>query len=424
MSLLRRSVLVALISVVAVVAAGVALELDSNGPPTDLALRTMATATPGEGAPVPRTAFVHARPDLDDELATSPVTTPTPAFSDADAPDVLQLQKDRGGKEHRGRGKDTLPPGWEPKVATPTPEVAPTPTVTILPTPTPTPRPTEPAPATPAPTATTPPTPTPTPTPTAVPPAPTATPTPGDRPIFSWSQSFDVAATGWGGLDRSALEAMFGRDTRYANGLDHVSIRNVGSETCLGVRYVPADNGSPRIEFPVLLEETDDMWLAYDLWLDDGWEPVRGGKLPGLAGGTSASGGNGGDGIEGWSARLMWGPDATLSVYAYHPDRPGGYGEWIPLGDGLTLQTGRWITITQHIWMNSDIGTANGGVEMFVDGVKMLERDMRWRATMDLGIDTFFFSTFYGGNSTSWSPVGTNYGCIDDVRISTSPLIG
>ncbi len=254
--------------------------------------------------------------------------------------------------------------------------------------------------------------------------APSRPAPPAPSGAFSWSTSFDgQGAADFGSVGKSGIAAALGRSVRYAVGMEDVGMRTVGGSSCLSFRYVPASNGSRRIEFPMPVGPADDLWLSYDLWLDEGWEPVRGGKLPGLAGGTSASGGNGGDGVVGFSARLMWGSDNALSVYAYYPDRPGTYGEWIGLGGGSTMSTGRWITITQHLWMNSAPDVADGGVQMFVNGAKLLDRgNMRWRATMGLNIDTLYFSTFYGGNDPSWAPVGTNSACIDNVRVSTSPL--
>ena len=52
-----------------------------------------------------------------------------------------------------------------------------------------------------------------------------------------------------------------------------------------------------------------------------------GGKLPGLAGGASCSGGQMCDGTNGWSARFMWRGGGKLILYLYDMLKTDKYGE-------------------------------------------------------------------------------------------------
>jgi hypothetical protein len=181
-------------------------------------------------------------------------------------------------------------------------------------------------------------------------------------------------------------------------------------------RYVPSQTGSPVVEFIARFEPADELWLSYRVYFEPGWEWVLGGKLPGLGGGTRPTGGGGGDGDDGFSARLMWRRDGRLVVYAYHPDRPGRFGEDFPL-DGRA-PVGRWFTVTQRLRMNSGPERYDGLVEVWIDGERRLSRTgLRWRVDGDFGIDQLAYSSFYGGSDPSWAPSTTTYARFAEFRV-------
>lgn len=199
-----------------------------------------------------------------------------------------------------------------------------------------------------------------------------------------------------------------------------LSIDQEDGDSFLRQRYVPSDQGSARVEFTVPVEPADEMWLSYRVYFEPGWEWVRGGKLPGLAGGTKPTGGSGADGADGFSARLMWREDGRLVVYAYHPDRPNTYGEDFELRG--TVPVGQWLTITQRVQMNSAPDRYDGAVEVWIDGRKRLSRtDLRWRIDGDFSVDTLAYSSFYGGNDPSWAPDDTTFARFDEFRVATDP---
>src|SRR5690606_15373813 len=73
-----------------------------------------------------------------------------------------------------------------------------------------------------------------------------------------------------------------------------------------------------------------ELWLRYRVRFGPGFDPVRGGKLPGLIGGEANTGGDAPDGTDGWSGRMMWRRELDVVQYVYHVDQPTQYGEDFP----------------------------------------------------------------------------------------------
>ncbi len=224
-----------------------------------------------------------------------------------------------------------------------------------------------------------------------------------------------VAAAGFDSLDRTRIESIFGVDTSWVDNADDIAITSDGT---LRVRYRPTSRGSDRVQAPPEFGGShDDVWMSYRLYLEPGWEFVRGGKLPGLAGATGRvpSGGIGATGEDGFSARMMWRDGGRLVVYAYHPDRPSQWGE--DFDTGTTLPIAEWVEITQRVTMN-DPGIANGSIEIWIDGRSVLvESGLEWRDSTAFAVDRVFFSTFFGGADSSWAPSTTVHAQFDDIRV-------
>ncbi|HEY5039276.1 MAG TPA: hypothetical protein VIJ93_09420, partial [bacterium] len=77
-------------------------------------------------------------------------------------------------------------------------------------------------------------------------------------------------------------------------------------------------------KFPI--EPQESLYFRYYVRFDPGFDFVKGGKLPGLAGGKGNTGGHKANGTDGWSARVMWRSDGKIVQYVYHPDQVGDYG--------------------------------------------------------------------------------------------------
>lgn len=144
----------------------------------------------------------------------------------------------------------------------------------------------------------------------------------------------------------------------------------------------------------------NDLYSSYRIKFDKNFDFVKGGKLPGLAGGTAPSGGAEVTGHNGWSGRVMWRRDGMMVQYLYYPDKSGTYGEDFPWNRAITR--GVWHTITNHFKMNTP-GKRDGVMQAWLDGELVLDRrDIRFRDDTGFGIDLFYFSTFFGGSNSSW----------------------
>ena len=184
----------------------------------------------------------------------------------------------------------------------------------------------------------------------------------------------------------------------------------------------PGEGGAQwRLE---LGDSYDELYLSYRLKFASGYDFVRGGKLPGLAGGAANTGGDTPDGSDGWSARMMWRVDGAAVQYVYHPDQPGTYGEdfdW-ELGGARSFVPGQWHRVEHHVVMNTP--AANDGlIEGWFDGVPALYRDgLRFRDVDTFAIELLYFSTFFGGSDATWAASKDEYVYYDDFVISTAPI--
>lgn len=169
------------------------------------------------------------------------------------------------------------------------------------------------------------------------------------------------------------------------------------------------------------LMPSNSFYFSYRLKFTNNFDFRRGGKLPGLAGGKGNSGGNIPDGIDGWSARMMFWENGKLSFYLYYPDQPGKFGHplvWkYPNGETVHAEAGEWYTIKQYIQMN-DPGKKNGIVRGWMNGELVCDVDtIRFRDTEALKVDQVFFSVFMGGDDATWAPEKDQYVWFDDFEV-------
>ncbi len=141
--------------------------------------------------------------------------------------------------------------------------------------------------------------------------------------------------------------------------------------------------------------------LSYFVRFSEEFDFVKGGKLPGLFGGTGNTGGRIPNGRDGFSTRFMWRQRGQGEVYAYLPTSRAhgtsiGRGQW-------RFQPGQWHHLEQEVTLNQP-GQRDGKVRVWVDGRLRLEKDqLEFRSTRALKIDGILFSTFFGGDDTSWA---------------------
>ncbi|MGH3585410.1 MAG: polysaccharide lyase, partial [Pseudonocardia sp.] len=150
-----------------------------------------------------------------------------------------------------------------------------------------------------------------------------------------------------------------------------------------------------------LQSPTDVLDLTYQVRFPEGFDFVKGGKLPGLYGGSENNGGKVPDGTDGFSTRYMWRSGGEGEVYAYLPTSEE---HGTSLGRGCwSFVPGSWTTVRQRVQLNTP-GTADGRITVWQDGRMVLDKGgLDFRSTDELRIDGVFFSTFFGGGDESWA---------------------
>lgn len=165
--------------------------------------------------------------------------------------------------------------------------------------------------------------------------------------------------------------------------------------------------------------------FSYSVYFPAGFQFNKGGKLPGLYGGTSydtahsCSGGRADGRSSCFSARLMWRTNGAGEIYNYlPPGQASGYCDTAPFstcnpnyGDSIargafTFPTGQWTTLALRLKLN-DANVQNGEEELFVNGKSAIKLDnLLISADPQTRIWGIMAQTFFGGSDQSWaSPV-------------------
>jgi len=183
------------------------------------------------------------------------------------------------------------------------------------------------------------------------------------------------------------------------------------------------------VQFGMGLPKTyDELYVSYEVNFGKNFQFVKGGKLPGLCGyninevpGAGCNTGGGyPSGYDGWSARGMWRENGILENYVYHANQTNYYGDdyyW-----DVNVKANTWHKIQHRVVLN-DVGQKNGLLEAWLDGTKVLSlNNLEYRKTEDIGINLFYFSTFFGGNDASWAPSVDQTIKFDNFVLSTDPI--
>lgn len=213
-------------------------------------------------------------------------------------------------------------------------------------------------------------------------------------------------------------------NVRWTKVGDRAKITQEGSNRFVRVAYpkgqVGNSNGGAQWAIDLGANAGEELYASYRLRFVGDFDPVLGGKLPGLAGGKGNTGGQIPTGRDGWSARIMWRADNAAVQYVYHPDQPGKWGE--DLKWKQPFPKAQWVTVETRIKMNTP-GRKDGVVQSWMNGQLVLSRtDIRFRDVNSFAVDEFYFSTFFGGSGSEWAPTKDEYIDYDDFAISRSPI--
>jgi hypothetical protein len=214
-------------------------------------------------------------------------------------------------------------------------------------------------------------------------------------------------------------------------GLDNLSVQDApGSRFAKVLRVAfPKGSASPAASrnenaprgggqfYGTFDQPVDHLFLRYYLRFAPEFDFVKGGKLPGLYGGTQTSGGRIPDGTNGFSTRFMWREGGQGEVYAYLPSSDK-YGTSLGRGSFL-FSAGAWHCIEQELTLNTP-GASDGKVRVWLDGRPVFaDEKLLFRTVPALQIEGVFFSTFFGGSDTTWASSKDTY--IDFAEFATGP---
>jgi hypothetical protein len=209
--------------------------------------------------------------------------------------------------------------------------------------------------------------------------------------------------------------------------LENTKVVRVAAENNVAVLEVAIPKGSINPNHPTApkggvgfrwrpsnLQGAHAACLNYSVFLPADFDFRKGGKLPGLFGGSAPAGGVKVDGKNGFSVRYMWRDKGDGEVYAYIPAAPEGRGISIDRGK-FRLSPGKWNTLTQEVVLN-DPGSKNGLLRVWLNGELVIEQKrMHYRDTDTLTIDGVMADVFYGGSDPS-------YAAPKDTKVMLSPF--
>lgn len=190
---------------------------------------------------------------------------------------------------------------------------------------------------------------------------------------------------------------------------------------CIRVRHVPSDNGTPWLAKQIKIPKSKHTILSYDLFFEEDFEFVQGGKLPGL---TSEIPGTGCRDLSpsSWSARPMWRSQGRLENYYYSQNRSNYCGEGETSTD-FKFTKGSWYHIDVNVKLNSNGTEPDGHFVISIDGkVIVASHGLKFRSEFDESslINILYFDSFFGGNDPSWSPSKRVFARYDNFEIYTS----
>lgn len=181
-------------------------------------------------------------------------------------------------------------------------------------------------------------------------------------------------------------------------------------------------------------------YFAYNFKTSPQFDSVKGGKIPGLCGGTCPSGGaqttnaprlgDGGNNPAGkaigWSGRNMWQTGGHLIQYFYHPNQTSQYGPGYSYryasGDRTYINDNKWHSIEHYVKMNTP-GKTDGVFQAWFDGTRVMNlQNIRFRDDTSYAIDMLMFSVFFGGGDASFATTKDEYLYFDDFVLSKNPI--
>jgi len=176
----------------------------------------------------------------------------------------------------------------------------------------------------------------------------------------------------------------------------------------------------------------EELYISYLVYFPEDFEFRAGGKLPGLAYQTSS---------RNMSLRLMWRKDGLVETYVHYntkPTRPNYKSSinWslidpieepnnAPQPDQVKFTRGTWHHVEMYHKLNTP-GQNDGIMKGWLDGKLALNitdaQDYRQSDEGDIGMNTIYLSSFFGGSDESFQPTKDVYARFDDFKVSTTRI--
>lgn len=243
---------------------------------------------------------------------------------------------------------------------------------------------------------------------------------------FILNNDFSNEATGTYNDSRFKADNDWGKGIAWSGFSSRASIKSFSGDKQLRVTFPKGAYGHSRGGGTALAElgNNDELYFRQTIHFEQGFDFVKGGKLPGLAsGGADWTGGSIPTNGEGFSARFMWRTGGKAVVYMYYVDQKSKWGDDISLG--FDFKTGVNYTITQRIKRNTG-NNKNGILQVWVSEnggpatLRLTKSDIRFGLNGNGTIDSLLVTTFHGGGDSSWAPSRTSYIRFDDFMVSPS----
>jgi hypothetical protein len=219
-----------------------------------------------------------------------------------------------------------------------------------------------------------------------------------------------------------------------AFGADNISVENDGTRpegSYLRIKY-PKGSWSPeatrKAGLPVggtqfygavLSSPATDVTLTYSIRFPNEFNWVKGGKLPGLYGGTGNTGSDKPDGTDGFTTRYMWRENGKGILYPFLPTSDD-FGTTIKLGDPLFAADNHWHTMKQRVVLNT-VGNNDGQITVWYDDEQISQTaDLTFRTVDNLQLNGVLFQTFFGGSQKNWATPVTTYGDFANFQVLIS----
>lgn len=221
-------------------------------------------------------------------------------------------------------------------------------------------------------------------------------------------------------LDLNMLSSVW-NITRTIFGIDNYKIID---DSVIKV-YYPSGSSTPSktpvggVGFyltPNEISNATDVTLSYSVKFGKTFQPVLGGKLPGLFinNNNDYSGGSGGKHTNNTSCRIVWRSGFDAEAYVYLPKgikqstnyydntiQNKIYGDSIWRGE-FKFDNASWNNVTLRIRLNTFNDTnpnSDGILEMSVNNITRSLYDIIWTTSIQNKVETIIFETFFGGSS-------------------------